>query len=304
MRASATVVAAIAAAGLACAPRMPRPAAAGPPSRVPADTRATWVWDEATVLGSAARDNLLAFARAKSIGVLFVQDAAGFEQDQAFEALATLVQGAARQGASVTLVGGDPSWALAGHHGDALQFLARAQRIDARLAARRLPRGGRILFDVEPYLLPGWRTAGEASHAAYAELLRLVADAGRAAGLGVWHTIPFWFPTIDAGGRPLDEVVLERSSGIVVMAYRNRPDDVEALAIPVLARAASQGKPVIVAVETMCVDPPHVTFCGQTAAGFHAALEQITLGLRASTAFAGLAVHKYASWAALERGPW
>jgi hypothetical protein len=302
MRASVTVVAAIAAAGLACAPRMPRPAAA-PPSRAGADGRATWVWDEATVLGAAARDDLLAFARAEGIGVLFVQEAAGYEQGAGFEALAALVEGASRQGASVTLVGGDPSWALAAHHDDALRFVARAQRIEARLAARGLPRSGRVLFDVEPYLLPEWRTAAEASRAAYAELLRQVADAGRAAGLGVWHTIPFWFPTIDAGGRSLDEVVLEQSSGIVVMAYRNRPNDVEALAGPILARAARQGRPVIVAVETMCIDPPHVTFCGQTAAAFRAALEQIALGLRGSTAFAGLAVHKYASWAALEGRP-
>jgi hypothetical protein len=303
MRASAMVVAALAAAGLACAPRMSRPAGAPPTSPAAADGRATWVWDEATVLGAAARDDLLAFARAKGIGALFVQEAAGYEQGAGFEALAALVQAAARQGASVTLVGGDPSWALAAHHGDALQFVTRAQRIEARLAARGLPRSGRVLFDVEPYLLPEWRTAAEASRLAYAELLRLVADAGRAAGLGVWHTIPFWFPTIDAGGRPLDEVVLGQSSGIVVMAYRDRPSDVEALAGPFLARAARQGKPVIVAVETMCIDPPHVTFCGQTATAFHAALEQIALGLRGSTAFAGLAVHKYASWAALEGRP-
>ena len=37
------------------------------------------------------------------------------------------------------------------------------------------------------------------------------------------------------------------------------------LASPVLERAASLGKPVIVAVETTCVDPPRVTFCGQPA---------------------------------------
>jgi hypothetical protein len=304
MRASATAVAALAAASLACAPRMPRPTGAPPGSHAAADGRATWVWDEATVLGAAERDDLLAFARAKGIAVLFVQEATGYEQGGGFEALAALVQGASRQGASVTLVGGDPSWALTAHHGDALQFVTRAQRIEARLSARGLPRSGRILFDVEPYLLPEWRTAAEASRLAYAQLLHLVAEAGRAAGLGVWHTIPFWFPTIDAGGRPLDEVVLEQSAGIVVMAYRNRPDDVEALAAPVLAGAAKKGKPAIVAVETMCIDPPHVTFCGQTAAAFHTALEQIALGLRGSTAFAGLAVHKYASWAALERGTW
>jgi hypothetical protein len=311
MSSRSLVVAAITAGGLACMPRTPGGAAAPALSPAPSssraatgDSRATWVWDEATVLAEKSRGDLLAFARAQRVGVLFVQAEPEYEQGPKFEALAALVGAASRQGGTITLVGGDPAWALPAHRGAALELVARAARIEARLAARGLPRSGRVLFDVEPYLLPDWRTAPEATGAAYGDLLRAVAEAGRAAGIGVWHTIPFWFPGKQVGGRALDELVLEQSAGIVLMAYRNRAQEVTSLAVPILAAAAKQGRPVLVAVETTCVDPPQVTFCGQTAGRFRDALEQIALGLQASPAFAGLAVHKYASWATLAGGAW
>jgi hypothetical protein len=235
------------------------------------------------------------------VDVLFVHAAPGYDQDLGFGALAQLVEAASRQGASVTLVGGDPAWSVPAHHADALAFLDRARRIDARLAARGLPRSGRVLFDVEPYLLPAWKAAPERAAGAYAELLRVVGEAGRTASLAVWHTIPFWFPRVEVGGRSLVGVVLEQSAGIVVMAYRNRADDVTSLASPVLAQATLVRRPVIVAVETTCIDPPQVTFCGQTAAALATALDRVAVVLRASPAFAGLAVHQYASWATLER---
>jgi hypothetical protein len=243
----------------------------------------------------------LAFARAKGVDALFVQAVPGYEQGPGFEALARLVEAAAAQGVSITLVGGDPAWALRSHRADAVAFLERARRIEAALAARGLPRSGRVLFDVEPYLLPAWRTSPEATAAEYAALLRALRDAGRAASLDTWHTIPFWFSRASVGGRSLEAVVLEQSAGVVLMAYRNRADDVKALASPVLERAAPLGKPVIVAVETTCVDPPRVTFCGQPAGALAGALDHIALTLRGAPAFAGLAVHKYASWAALSR---
>jgi hypothetical protein len=273
---------------------------ASPPRPPPSAGMATWVWDEGTVLDARARHELLAFARANRVNALFVQAAPGYEEDAGFEALAALVAASSAQGASVTLVGGDPSWSLPSHHGDALALVQRARRIGARLAARALPPGGRVLFDVEPYLLPEWHASPATTAAAYADLLRVLGDAGRAAALDVWHTIPFWFPQYGVGGRPLDGLVLERSAGVVVMAYRNRAADVASLAAPILEQAARLRRPVIVAVETTCVDPPHVSFCGQTAGDLADALDRIGLALQVSPAFAGLAVHKYASWVTLE----
>jgi hypothetical protein len=252
---------------------------------------------------SRHRRGLLDFARQRGIDTLFVHAGAGAEGAAAFAGLAALVDGAAKQGTSVVLVGGDPAWSLPEHRSDATAFVARAGRLEARLAAAGLPRAGRVLLDVEPYLLPEWRTERERTATAYVELVRAVRAAGRSASLEVWQTIPFWFPEVQSAGQPLTGLVLDESAGVVVMAYRNRADDVRALADPILEAGARRGRPVIVAVETTCVDPPRVTFCGQTGRELRAALDVLARAFRPAPAFAGLAVHKYASWATLEARP-
>jgi hypothetical protein len=260
---------------------------------------ATWVWDEATVISAPARQDLLAFARAKDVGTLFVHAAPGFDEDRGFEGLATLVEAASRQGAVVTLVGGDPAWSRPEHTTEALAFVHRAARLEAQLAARGLPRNNRILFDVEPYLRPEWRASPERARADYLALLRALRADARAAGLEVWHTIPFWFSTVAVAGEPLDGLVLDESAGVVVMAYRNRTADVRSLAAPLLDRGARRGKPIIVAIETTCVDPPYVTFCGSTGRELAEALDELARDFRQAPAFSGLAVHMYASWATI-----
>jgi hypothetical protein len=294
----------VAGGGCACSGHASSPATRTPPGQREAPGRlATWVWDEATVEDAAARRGLLEFARQKGIDTLFVQAGAGYDAAPGFAALAALVDGAAKVGTSIVLVGGDPAWSLPDHRQDAVAFVRRAAALEARLAAAGLPRAGRALLDVEPYLLPEWRTARERTAASYVELVRAVRAAGRAASLQIWQTIPFWFPEVASGGQPLTGLVLDESDGVVVMAYRNRADDVRALAGPILDEGARRGRPVIVAVETTCVDPPRVTFCGQTGHELRAALDVLARAFRPAPAFAGLAVHKYASWATLEATP-
>ena len=299
----ATVLAA-GAAGLACAGHPPSRTTETPSGRGAAPGRlATWVWDDATVQDAAARRDLLDFARQRGIDTLFVHAGPGYDAAPGFAALAALVEGAAKQDASIVLVGGDPAWSLPEHRSEAADFVGRAGRLEARLVAGGLPHAGRVLLDVEPYLLPEWRAARERAAASYVELLRAARAAGRAASLEVWQTIPFWFPEVLVDGQPLTGIVLDESAGVVVMAYRNRADDVRALATPILEEGARRGRPVIVAVETMCVDPPHVTFCGQTSHQLGVALNGLERAFRSAPAFAGLAVHKYASWATLEATP-
>ncbi|HEY1434799.1 MAG TPA: hypothetical protein VGG65_05445 [Thermoanaerobaculia bacterium] len=290
--------------GLACAGHAAPRATETPSGRVAAPGGlATWVWDEATVQDAAARRRLLDFAQRRGIHTLFVHAGPGYDAAPGFAALAALVEGAGKQGASIVLVGGDPAWTLPDHRSEAAEFVARAGRLEARLATRGLPRAGRVLLDVEPYLRPEWRAAREQAVSSYVEFLRAARAAGRTASLEVWQTIPFWFPEVLVAGQPLTRVVLDESAGVVVMAYRNRTDDVRALAAPILEEGARRDRPVIVAVETMCIDPPRVTFCGQTGRQFGAALDGLEHSFRSAPAFAGLAVHKYASWATVEATP-
>jgi hypothetical protein len=263
---------------------------------------ATWVWDQATVTSEHARRDLLAFARAKRIDLLFVDAAPAYDAPEGFAALAALHEAAARQGTAITLVAGEPSWALPAHHADALAQVERLACLEAQLAARGLPGSRRILIDIEPYLLPAWRSARERTAAAYDHLILALRIAAHRAGLKVWHTIPFWFREVNVLGDRLDDRVLTSSDGVVIMANRNQSSAVRILVEPVLERAAHHARPAIVAVETTSANTPEVTFFGRPGGELTAALGRLSQELRGRPAFAGLAVHSYPGWAHLDGG--
>jgi hypothetical protein len=260
---------------------------------------ATWVWDEATILDAERRRALLAFTRARGVQVLFVHASATFEQSSGFEEFASLVAAASSQGTEVTLVAGDPSWIFPAHQAAAVAFLDRARRLADRLAARGLSPSRNVLFDVEPYLLPEWKSEPARTGEHYVQFLHVLSQAGGEAALEIWHTIPFWFASYEIDGRSLGQLVLERSRGVVVMTYGNRAGDVATLATPILRGADRLRRPVVVAVESAGAFPPSVSFWGGTAAEFAGALRDVARVLGASPAFFGLAVHKYGSWAML-----
>jgi hypothetical protein len=261
---------------------------------------ASWVWDQATVISEDARRDLLAFARNKRIDLLFVDAAPIYDTPAGFSALADLHQAAAQQGTAIALVAGDPSWVMPDRHDEAVAHVNRAARLQAQLAERGLPSSGRILVDVEPYLLPAWRVARERTAADYDRLASTLQAAAHQAGLQIWHTIPFWFREVTVAGQALDDRVLAAADGVVVMAYRNQPSAVRDVMEPVLERAARRGRAVIVAVETTNMNPPEISFCGRPASELTATLERLSLGFAGRPAFAGLAVHSYPGWVRLD----
>ena len=270
----------------------------------------TWVWDQATVISEHARRDLLAFARSKRIDLLFVHASPGYDSPEGFAALAALTDAAARQGVTITLVAGEPGWALPGRHAEAVAFVERAARLEARLAEHGLPRSGRILIDVEPYLLSAWRAARARTAADYARLVGTLQIAARRAGLKIWHSIPLWFREVTVGheggqgvNERLDDRVLAAADGVVIMANRNQSSAVRILVEPLLERAAQHGRPAIVAVETASSEnTPEITFFGRPGGELTAALGRLATDLREKPGFAGLAVHSYPGWAHLDAG--
>ena len=278
-----------------CTP--PTRKAVGEPARI-----STWVWDRDTAVRPEAQRSLLDFSRSRNIGTLFVQASSDYDAGGEFDEFARLAEGAAAQAVAVVLVGGDPSWALAAHHADAVAFLRLAERLGDRLGRRNLPVVHRVLFDIEPYLLQEWKTSPEIVEKQYVTLLETLQDTGRSAAIGVWHTIPFWLSERMVDGKSLDRTVLEHSDGVVVMAYRNKATDVVSVATRTLQHATELGKPAVVAVETKCVEPPYVSFCGASSESFDETLLRLASTLRSFPSFAGIAVHHYPSWRALAEG--
>jgi sugar phosphate isomerase/epimerase len=233
------------------------------------------------------------------VDLLYVADAKDYEDAVGFDALADVVRRAAPHGIRIHLVGGDPNWARSEHHANALALIERVARLNERLRRESLPVILGVQYDVEPYTLADWHSNPGTLESQYTALLSKLRASAQEAGVELWMTIPFWFSHHPLGETTLDRAVLNAADGVVVMAYRNTAAGVAGAAEELLGHAHERGRPVVVALEIGCAVSDDSTLCGVTQTSLRGALDEIRAQLQRFDAFAGLAVHAYATWRAL-----
>lgn len=260
------------------------------------ETRATWVWTSETVLVLEQRRALLAFAQAHRVNALYLQYSPKYEETAGFSEVAEFLRQARTLGIDVTLVAGDPRWALTLHHATALALIDNTGRLNRRLAEAGAPKVRAVQYDVEPYLLAEWKTQPMTVEPQYANLLVKLHEAAKREGLELWLTLPFWFEHHRFGSTTLDRLALDVADGIVVMAYRDTLTRVVRAAQALLEHANAVGRPVVVAIETSCRQPPEITFCSASQRELESALTAIQANLSRFRVFSGIAVHQYAYW--------
>ncbi len=246
---------------------------------VKAKSRAMWLWS------SADPAAVVPWATAQGVDEIFV--AVPWQPTTAQLARLKELRNRTRAaGIRLSALGGDPSWAL-----DAASAVAWRKRA----TATGLFDG--IHLDVEPYLLPGWRTDQRRIVAGYLAML----DAVRAAGPEPLEAdVPFWLATISAGTTNLADAVIARVHAITVMSYRDSATGVMDVGADLLARGQSASRPVRLAAETQPLeDCGYCTFAGQTRAGLTAQLSTVDTAAARYTSFNGVAVHDYDSWTRL-----
>lgn len=278
----------------AAAARQPAPAAA---ARKPAQTatpartvtkvatrsstraRAMWLWSPADPAA------VVPWATAQGVKEIFV--AVPWQPTAAQLARLKELRGRTRAaGIRLSALGGDPAWAL-----DPASAVAWRKRA----GATGLFDG--IHLDVEPYLLPGWRTDQRRIVAGYLAML----DAVRAAGPEPLEAdVPFWLATVPAATGNLADAVIARVHAITVMSYRDSAANVVDVGADLLARGQSANRPVRLAAETQpLADCGYCTFAGQTRAGLGTQLSTVDTTAARYTSFNGVAVHDYDSWTRL-----
>ncbi|GGS52618.1 hypothetical protein GCM10010156_09120 [Planobispora rosea] len=269
---------------------LPAPAsAAGALKPAAAGTRATWLWNPA----AARPADVLAWAKGRGVKEIFVHVDARLPSDAALlTKLRELKRGTDRAGIRLTALGGDPAWAL--DH-------AAARTWQRAVLGTRLFVGSHV--DVEPYALPAWQTDQATVAAGLLRMLQLLqADDARP----LEADIPFWYHTIPTGsGTTLADGVLARVNAVTVMSYRDTatgPNSMMDVSADILTRGTRAGKPVRLATETApLADCLHCTFHEEGSARMTSVLAVVDGAARAYPAFAGVAIHHYASWRAMRR---
>jgi hypothetical protein len=233
--------------------------------------RALWVWNTAELLAdSAAERRFLDFVQGGAFDRVFMQlvPAEGAEAVAGWvpfdgERLGRLVAELERRGAEVYALDGDPSYALPENHEGVLRTLRALLEHNRTAPEERRLHG--VRYDIEPYALPAFRSAGrDALLTGYLDLLSSISVEARGQ-LRLGLDIPFWFDAPEAPtGRPIslswrgqERTLLDHLLGqvddVAVMAYRTSAygaDGSLALADGELRAAAEAGVDVYVGMET------------------------------------------------------
>jgi hypothetical protein len=164
------------------------------------------------------------------------------------EALAAFIRLANARSMQVWSVDGDPRMVLPSEQAKAVQ---RVRAYAAYNAAHPSARLAGMQFDVEPYLLAEEELQASATDRHYLDLVRSL---GKAAGaLPLEMVVPFWWSDRQA----LLTALAPHVSGLNVMDYRTRHDEIYRFAASFLDWGARHGKQVRIALEAGPVAPEY-----------------------------------------------
>jgi len=275
------------------------------PTPVPAPGRAVWVWQGQVVADKSWRAAFLAFVRDKNLTAAYI-----YAGDLLPGHEATFQEFLALAGLQVECLAGDPSWALTENHENVLSFVRAVVAFAQTLSPGSNLAG--VHLDVEPYVLPEWKTDQAVVITQYLEVLEASHQALAGSGLRLSVDTPFWFDTISAeyGGRtrPLNQHVQDIADRVVLMDYRDvaEGDDgiIQHAAVEMLY-AAQIGRQVVIGVETNDVapEPEKVTFYEEGQQAMEDVLAVVLETYGGNPAFGGIAVHDYLGYEDLPAEP-
>lgn len=255
---------------------------------MPPAQRAMWVWD------TSDPQAVVSLAVAQGIGQLYAAVPPHVDSSSQLAQLRDLSQRAVAAGIRVDALGGDPTW-VTNQTWVVNNWLRPA-------LATGLFTG--VHVDIEPYTLSTWTTSQSTVVKQWLATLDTLRTAAGTSPLEA--DIPFWLDQVKVNGSTLDAEIIRRTSGVTVMAYRNTAAGADgSIALSAHAVQAGQqlGRPVRIGVETdyLGADPGAAkqTFYGFTRTAMETQLSQVTSAYAGSTAYAGLAIHDAAGYAAM-----
>lgn len=262
-------------------------------------TRALWVWGSKVVLDSDARNQLFAFAAEKSLNRFYLEASEALRYDQ--DALAAFFTISQQRGIAVELLFGQPDWALPENHHQVASIIDRVADFAARYPDLTV---AAIHLDVEPYLLTEWETERPELIASFIDLLESARSRTHRIGLPLYADIPIWFDEHgifrNGQARTLHELVIDATDGVGLMDYRDTAERIINDASNELTYADRQGKPVVVGVETLCIEPTWITFCEEGSDYMDDVLHSVESELKSYSSYQGIAIHHFDSYRILQ----
>ncbi len=275
-----------------------------------------WVWKDKWITSEEEQDRLIAFCEQYGINLLPVQihlDPSSVRRGQPTlkypDQLRRLIEVAGRKGIRIEALDGAPEMALATNHQAVLAILDAIIKFNKSLGPYVSLAG--IHYDIEPYLLPQWKTPQR--HRVMRQMLELFEAARLKLKLDAPHltlsaSIPFWYDKkitpedsciLKYNGqlKNLHEHIQDLTDYVAIMSYRRKAlgeDSVTENVETERAYAEWIGRYICAGMETMYIpDRPEVSFHGLPASEFWFQRQKIQQALAHQGGYGGVVVHSY-----------
>jgi hypothetical protein len=252
--------------------------------------RALWYWNTPSLLSSQIEEeNFVRFLKDHDLSTVYL--ALPYDSEHARRTgsiridqkkLQPLIRHMHQLGIRVHALLGDKNFALREWHPFVKATIDNIVRYNGSVGPSERFNG--IHLDVEPYLLPGFKSPRRTEIlAGYLQLLADVSRQAHQAELVIAADIPFWFGMPDDftqeigsmafGGttKPVNEHVLDMVDEVVVMSYRTNSSGMDGVIYQCLDQityAQDKGKRVLVGFETGEIPDEHIlTFRGKPSTG-------------------------------------
>lgn len=262
--------------------------------------KATWIWH--TTLIASEPDEIISFSKEQGINLIYLQ----IDVSRKPAYYQAFLKKANDANVSVHALGGSPAWGLEENRFKIMALIDWVIAYNHVAADEEAFRG--IHFDIEPYLLPQWKTdqASVVSQwkenvAAYTERVH------KDTGLEIGSDIPFWLDKIalpDDASTALSKWLISQHDHVTIMSYRDRvegPNSISSLVTEEMAWADELGKKIVLAVETKeSSEGAYLSFYEEGKTYMDQMLSRLTELMSPRPSFAGVAIHSYEHWTALK----
>jgi hypothetical protein len=262
--------------------------------------KATWLWQ--TSLITTEPDQILSFAKDQGVNMLYLQ----IDTTKSPAYYQSFVKRAREAGIEVHALGGQSSWVLEENRKRVQALVNWVIQYNQTVSDSEKLVG--IHLDIEPYLLPEWKTNKDAIIQQWMETVEAyVEQMKQAPTVEVSCDMPFWLDSTPLPNDPttmLSEWLISQHDHVTIMAYRDHaegPNSISSLVPQELGIADALGKKIVIGVETkQSSEGDFVSFYEEGNSYMNSELSKLPALLSSHPSFAGTAVHSYEHWKILK----
>ncbi|MCM3698656.1 hypothetical protein [Paenibacillus macerans] len=253
--------------------------------------RTTWLWHTALIQTSSSE--LLNFTKSQGVGIIYLQISTKVDLDS----YRSFIRQASEMGIEVHALNGAPDWALATSRPKLDAFMKWINDYQQHAAPEEKLKG--IHVDIEPYLLPIWKTDYDTLVTEWQgnvdELARQAADLE----LPLSAALPFWLDNykVPDSEQTLSSWMISRFESVTLMSYRDSAQAIYNTAKTEFAEGESMNKKIYTGVETKpSTEGNFITFYEEGSQVLNEQLVQLEQLGETQTSFGGIAVHDLVGW--------